>query len=116
LNGVAAKLGTTWELLSAKGDGTPSRIVVVPNVPEGQSLGHKVSLHVDPVLGIVRGWVDGVLIAEITDPAVMPDTNTMVGIMGGLFVTSGVHVAGGAGVQGMWSAMHCNHVGAYVGP
>lgn len=117
LNTVRGVTGaTTWELLCAKGDGSASLIVVVPNVPAGESLGHKVALRYDPVARTVEGLVDGNVIAMIDDPDHVPDPDGFSTVLAGLFVTSGVATGAGAGVTGNWCAFHCNYVGAYVGP
>jgi len=99
----------TWELVSSVGDAsTPATVVDLVGVPTiVPGGGARARLRYDPHLQKVSAWVGGVLGAEITTQALLPqfgiDPGT--GAVAGMFATTGSNAAGAG--YACFAACHC---------
>jgi hypothetical protein len=98
-----------WELVSSTGDGI-NQIAIVPltGLPAAatQNTGSRLRLLYDPFAPKLQAFVGGVLGAEITDPAKLPQfANGMTSpVFMGAFLTTGTS---GGTVRTAFSACHC---------
>ena len=98
-----------WELVSSTGDGiTQISIVALTGLPAAatQNTGSRLRLLYDPFAPKLQAFVGGVLGAEITDPAKLPQfANGMTSpVFMGAFLTTGTS---GGTVRTAFSACHC---------
>jgi hypothetical protein len=98
-----------WELVSGVGDGvTPDTIVQLVGVPSPVAGGGaRARLIYDPFTRTLAGLVNGIVGAQITNPAALPQFGafSVSPLQTGLFLTTGSN--GGAVAQALFAACHC---------
>lgn len=89
----------SWQLVCYRGDGSTLTVVALTGVHAAVSAkGQNIKMEWDPVALTLKAYVNGVLGATISNPALLPEMDTFSNIQahiaGNYFVSSGSHASG----------------------